>query len=75
VKDALNIPLDYLNENLNKIPNKQFILHCAGGYRSMIAASVLKQHGIETFADVIGGFSAISKTNVKITDFQCASKA
>jgi glyoxylase-like metal-dependent hydrolase (beta-lactamase superfamily II)/rhodanese-related sulfurtransferase len=75
VKDALNIPLDYLNENLNKIPNKQFILHCAGGYRSMIAASVLKQHGIETFADVIGGFSAITKTNVKITDFQCASKA
>jgi glyoxylase-like metal-dependent hydrolase (beta-lactamase superfamily II)/rhodanese-related sulfurtransferase len=75
VSNAENIPLDYLNENLNKIPNKQFILHCAGGYRSMIAASVLKQHGFETFADVIGGFSAISKTNVKITDFQCASKA
>jgi rhodanese-related sulfurtransferase len=74
VIDAENIPLDYINENLNKFPNKPFILHCAGGYRSMIAASVLKIHGVNGFADVIGGFSAISKTAVKTSQFQCPSK-
>ncbi|MBM3186609.1 MAG: MBL fold metallo-hydrolase [Bacteroidetes bacterium] len=71
---AESIPLDHINENLNKFPNKLFILHCAGGYRSMIAASVLKMHGISDFADVIGGFSAISKTSVKTSQFQCSSK-
>ena len=74
VIDAESIPLDYINENLNKFPNKPFILHCAGGYRSMIAASVLKMHGVNDFADVIGGFSAISKTSVKTSQFQCSSK-
>ena len=74
VIDAENIPLDYINENLNKFPEKPFILHCAGGYRSMIAASVLKMHGFNGFADVIGGFSAISKTAVKTSQFQCSSK-
>jgi len=74
VVDAENVPLDYMNENLNKFPKKPFILHCAGGYRSMIAASVLKMHGIDEFVDVIGGFSAISKTDVKTSQFQCASK-
>lgn len=74
VVDAMNIPLDYIIENLNKFPNQTFILHCAGGYRSMIAASVLKMHGHKNFSDVIGGFSAISKTNVKTTAFQCTPK-
>jgi hydroxyacylglutathione hydrolase len=74
VIDAESIPLDYINENLNKFPNKPFILHCAGGYRSMIAASVLKMHGISDFADVIGGYTAISKTSIKTSQFQCSSK-
>ena len=72
--DAENIPLDYINENLNKFPENNFILHCAGGYRSMIAASVLKMHGFNDFSDVVGGFAAISKTAVKTTAFQCSSK-
>ncbi len=75
VVDAENIPLDYINENLSKFPtDKPFILHCAGGYRSMIAASVLKMHGIGEITDVIGGFSAISKTSVKTSQFQCSTK-
>ena len=75
VVEAENIPLDYLKENLNKFPKSPFILHCAGGYRSMIAASVLKSHGFDDFYDVIGGFSAISKTDVDISKFQCSSKS
>ena len=74
VESATNLPLDYINENSSNYPNEPFILHCAGGYRSMIAASVLKMRGLDNFVDVIGGFSAIAKTAVKRTQFQCSSK-
>jgi glyoxylase-like metal-dependent hydrolase (beta-lactamase superfamily II)/rhodanese-related sulfurtransferase len=70
VVDAKNIPLDYINENLTNFPKEPFLLHCAGGYRSMIAASVLKKNGFHDFVDVIGGFSAISKKDVKICAVQ-----
>jgi rhodanese-related sulfurtransferase len=49
-------------------------MHCAGGYRSMIAASILKARGIENFTEVAGGFAAISKTGIPKTDFVCQSK-
>jgi glyoxylase-like metal-dependent hydrolase (beta-lactamase superfamily II)/rhodanese-related sulfurtransferase len=74
IESATNLPLDYINENSSNYPNEPFILHCAGGYRSMIAASVLKMSGLDNFVDVIGGFSAIAKTAVKRTQFQCSSK-
>jgi hydroxyacylglutathione hydrolase len=74
IESATNLPLDYINENSSNYPNEPFILHCAGGYRSMIAASVLKMRGLDNFVDVIGGFSAIAKTAVKRTQFQCSSK-
>jgi rhodanese-related sulfurtransferase len=74
IESATNLPLDYINENSSNYPNEPFILHCAGGYRSMIAASVLKLRGLDNFVDVIGGFSAIAKTAVKRTQFQCSSK-
>ena len=74
VDGAKSIPLDYINEDLAQFPKDQpFIIHCAGGYRSMIAASILKARGWENFVDVEGGFSAISKTDVPKTDFVCAS--
>ncbi|MBP7534799.1 MAG: rhodanese-like domain-containing protein, partial [Chitinophagales bacterium] len=69
---AKNIPLDYINEDLAEFPKDQpFIIHCAGGYRSIIAASILKARGWDNFIDVAGGFSAIAKTNVPRTDFVC----
>ena len=46
---------------------------CQGGYRSMIAASILKQRGWENFVDVVGGFSAIKETDVKRTEYVCPS--
>jgi rhodanese-related sulfurtransferase len=49
-------------------------IHCAGGYRSMIAASILKSRGISNIVDVAGGFGAISKTNVPKSTFVCQSK-
>ena len=74
VVDVVNIPLNEINLHLAKFPeNESFILHCAGGYRSMIAASILKSRGIHNFVDVIGGMSDISKTNVPKTAYVCPS--
>lgn len=75
VEDAYSKPLAYINDWLKDVNNDEhFFLHCAGGYRSMIAASILQARGIRNFSEVEGGFGAISKTNVPKTDFVCQSK-
>ncbi len=72
VVDAINVPLNQISQQLAQFPkDKPFILHCAGGYRSMIAASILKQRGWENFVDVEGGFSAIKNTDVRRTEYVC----
>lgn len=72
ILDAENVPLNQINQHLSEFPkDKPFVLHCAGGYRSMIAASILKQRGWDNFSDVIGGFDEIAKTSVKKTDYVC----
>lgn len=69
-------PLDYINDWTNEInPEETYYIHCAGGYRSMIAASILKARGITNVIDIAGGYSAIKSTNLKRTDFACPSKA
>ncbi|MBL0740961.1 MBL fold metallo-hydrolase [Chryseolinea lacunae] len=65
VADAINIPLDNLNEHLAQIPKEDEVyLHCAGGYRSMIAASILKSRGWNNVIDIAGGFKALAETSV-----------
>ncbi len=72
VVDAINVPLNQINQHLAQFPkDAPFILHCAGGYRSMIAASILKSRGWDNFVDVEGGFGAIKQTDVKRTDYVC----
>ncbi len=69
---AQNIPLNELSNSLAEIPTQEpFILHCAGGYRSMIAASILQAHGYHNFRDVETGFAGILKTDVPRTDYVC----
>jgi glyoxylase-like metal-dependent hydrolase (beta-lactamase superfamily II)/rhodanese-related sulfurtransferase len=68
-------PLDYINEWTHEIDgNNTYYVHCAGGYRSMIAASILKARGIDKVIDVAGGYGAIKNTGLKRTDFVCPSK-
>lgn len=55
-------------------PNEPFFLHCAGGYPSMIAASILQARDYRNFNEISGGFAAISKTDVPKTNFICQSK-
>ena len=75
VDEAYNKPLDNINDWFMSMNDQEpFYLHCAGGYRSMIAASILKARGIHNFKEVDGGFAAISKTSVPKTDFVCQSK-
>jgi len=75
VEDAYSKPLAYLNDWINDIDPKQpFYLHCAGGYRSMIAASILQARGYRNLIEIEGGFKAIAETQIPKTDFVCQSK-
>lgn len=70
--DAVNIPLNEINNRLAEFPKeKPFIIHCAGGYRSIIAASILKQRGWDNFVDVSDGFVGIKNTNLPRTNYVC----
>jgi glyoxylase-like metal-dependent hydrolase (beta-lactamase superfamily II)/rhodanese-related sulfurtransferase len=70
--DAKNTPLDFINEHMNDFPSgAPFYIHCAGGYRSVIAASILKSRGIHNLIDVKGGFGAIKKSGMKTSDYIC----
>jgi len=63
IKGAHNVPLNEINQHLAQFPKeKPFALHCEGGYRSMIAASILKQRGFDNFIDVEGGFEDLKET-------------
>ncbi|WP_348825449.1 MBL fold metallo-hydrolase [Flavobacterium aestuarii] len=75
VSEAYCKPLSSINDWINDInPNEPFFMHCAGGYRSMIAASILQARGFRNFSEIEGGFNAIAKTDVPTTDFICQSK-
>jgi glyoxylase-like metal-dependent hydrolase (beta-lactamase superfamily II)/rhodanese-related sulfurtransferase len=74
LNEAPSTPLDFLNDHLSEFPkDKDFYLFCAGGYRSMIAASILKARGYDNVINVNGGFNAIKKTGIKTTKFVCPS--
>ena len=74
LQGAQHTPLDFINDHLRDFPsNGHFYLHCAGGYRSVIAASILKKRGIHNLIDVKGGFKAIKETPIHLTDFVCPS--
>ena len=75
VDEAYSKPLAYINEWIKDInPEEHFYMHCAGGYRSMMAASILQARGYRNFTEIEGGFGAIGKTAVPKTDFVCQSK-
>lgn len=72
IESAESIPLDYLSEMMDKVDeHKTYYIHCAGGYRSVIAASILKSRGFHNLIDVGGGFKDIKTTDIPITDFVC----
>lgn len=76
VNEAYSRPLVDINEWVSDLnPDEHFYLHCAGGYRSMIAASILNSRGIRNFTEIEGGFKAISEQeNIPKSNFVCQSK-
>jgi glyoxylase-like metal-dependent hydrolase (beta-lactamase superfamily II)/rhodanese-related sulfurtransferase len=74
LENAQHFALDYINSQMDQIDkDKTYYVHCAGGYRSVIAASILKARGYHNLVDIAGGFGAIKKTNLPTTDFVCPS--
>jgi glyoxylase-like metal-dependent hydrolase (beta-lactamase superfamily II)/rhodanese-related sulfurtransferase len=74
ITEAHNTPLDFINDHMSEFPsNKPFYIHCAGGYRSMIAASILKSRGIHNLIDIKGGFGKIKESGIEISDYVCPS--
>jgi glyoxylase-like metal-dependent hydrolase (beta-lactamase superfamily II)/rhodanese-related sulfurtransferase len=74
IEVAESTPLDFLNDHITEFPKKdKFYIHCAGGYRSVIAASILKARGFHNVVDVAGGYGAIKKTEIQRTAAVCPS--
>lgn len=64
---SLHVPLQELSRRLDEVPrDRQLILHCAGGYRSMVAASLLRARGLPADADLIGGYKAWTEAGLPI---------
>ena len=76
VTGAQNIPLDYINDNMSEIKKDQtYYMHCRSGYRSTVAASILKARGFENLVNIHGAFDDIAATSIPTSDYTCPSKA
>ena len=74
IEKATNIPLDYINDHLAEVPkNDTFYVHCAGGYRSVIWASILKARGYHNMINVAKGMNGIRNTTIPLTNYVCPS--
>ena len=74
IENVPSTPLDFLNNHLQEFPkNANFYVHCAGGYRSVMAVSILMARGFNNIIDVKGGYGAIKNTTIKRTNFICPS--
>ncbi|MDK7375517.1 MULTISPECIES: rhodanese-like domain-containing protein [Weeksella] len=74
VDNAIHAPLDFINESMLAIdPEETYLVHCAGGYRSMIFTSILRARGYENLIDVSGGFNKIKEQkNVPLVTGNCS---
>lgn len=72
---ANNYPVEYLSDYFGEMnPQETYYVHCAGGYRSMIASSILKTNGFKNIIDIAGGFKEIVKTDISKSDYVCPSE-
>jgi hydroxyacylglutathione hydrolase len=74
VDKAVNLPLDFLNLQMEEISKDQeYYLHCRSGYRSTVAASILKSRGFDKLVNVLGAFENFAEAGLHITDYVCPS--
>ena len=75
IEGITHLPLSTVHEHVKGMDaNKRYHIHCAGGYRSLIHASILKSNGIKNVVNIEGGFGAIKKTEIKTTSYVCPSE-
>lgn len=71
IEGAINFPLDDIYSNIDTLDkNQTYYLHCAGGYRSMIASSILQSQGFEQIINIRGGFNAIKELDTSLINFK-----
>lgn len=74
VDKAVSFPLDFINDRMSELSrDRKYFLHCRSGYRSTIAASILKLRGYGEVVDIIGDFSDMAEAGVPLTDYVCPS--
>jgi len=72
VVGVTNFPLDTIHANFAEInPDKEYFLHCASGYRSLIAASIFQANGVNKVTDIRGGFVDIKDSGAELTEYVC----
>lgn len=76
IRGSLNVPLNRLRERMAEIPrNRRIAVHCAGGYRSSIAASILNQSGITNLIEMAGGLAAWEAAKLPVVTFATDSRS
>lgn len=71
---AIQFPLDFINGSLDELDrDEKYYIHCAGGYRSVIASSILRKNGFSNLVNIKGGFNELLKTELPFTEFEEAS--
>ena len=76
LKNAVNKPLDFIRENMDSLDQDEtYHIYCAGGYRSVIEASILKSHGFKNLVNIVGGYGALKKTNIPMSELACSSES
>jgi len=74
LENAQHFALDFINENMNDLSkDKTYYIHCASGYRLVIAVSILKARGFNNLVDIAGGIGAIKRTKLPTTEYVCPS--
>jgi hydroxyacylglutathione hydrolase len=71
IANSVNIPLNHLQERIAEIPrHRRIAIHCAGGYRSSIATSILHRYGITDLIEIAGGLAAWDAANLPVVSEQ-----
>jgi rhodanese-related sulfurtransferase len=76
IAGSVNVPLNHLQERIAEIPrDRRIAIHCAGGYRSSIAASILHQHGITNLIEMAGSLAAWEAAQLPVVSEAQAQRA
>jgi glyoxylase-like metal-dependent hydrolase (beta-lactamase superfamily II)/rhodanese-related sulfurtransferase len=74
IDGSQNFPLDFINKHMGEVDqDKTYFMHCRSGYRSTVAASILKSRGFDKVVNVLASFDDIEKSGIAVTDFVCPS--